>query len=304
VIDASGVDVVLPRPPRRIVSLVPSTTETLCALGLADALVGITAYCVEPAAVVRGKRRIGGEKDPDLDAIRALAPDLVVANIEENLRAHVEALRGWGIPVWVTYPRTVAAGIAMIRELGEVTATAARAAALAGALEPWYARVREATGARPPVPVFYAIWRAPYMTVGRDTYIADMLRVCGAVSIFEDAGARYPATTLDEVAARRPAVILLPDEPFRFRRAHLADFAPYPEVPAVRDGRVHLVEGKAFSWHGPRIGEALATLPALFHPDLFGAGAATRTGSSSGRGGSGPGTAPPPRGTGPGAPRR
>ena len=107
-IDASGVALSLPLPPRRIVSLIPSTTETLCRLGLADALVGVTVYCVEPREVVATKTRIGGEKNPDLDKIRALAPDLVIANIEENLREHVATLRGWGIPVWVTYPRTVA----------------------------------------------------------------------------------------------------------------------------------------------------------------------------------------------------
>jgi ABC-type Fe3+-hydroxamate transport system substrate-binding protein len=262
--DASGTALALTRPPRRIVSLVPSITETLCALGLADALAGVTVYCVEPREVVRGKTRVGGEKDPDLAAIRALRPDLVVANVEENVREHVETLRGWGIAVWVTYPRTVAGGLAMIRELGEVTGTAERAAALLADLEPLHARVRAATAERRPVPVFYPIWRRPWMTINADTYVHDLLAVCGAANVFADAPARYPTVTLDEMAARRPEVIVLPDEPFRFRRAHLADFAPYGDVPAVRDGRIHLVDGKPFSWHGPRLGEALRTLPALF----------------------------------------
>jgi ABC-type Fe3+-hydroxamate transport system substrate-binding protein len=263
-VDASGAALALSRPPRRIVSLIPSVTETLCRLGLADALVGVTAYCVEPRDVVRGKTRIGGEKDPDLAAIRALGPDLVVANIEENVREHIETLRAWQIPVWVTYPRTVAEGLAMIRELGEVTGTEATAEAMLAELEPLYARVRVAAGARPPVPVFYPIWRSPWMTIGRDTYIHDMLAVCGAANVFGDRPERYPTVTLAEMAARRPEVIVLPDEPFRFRRAHLADFAAYTDVPAVREGRIHLVDGKPFSWHGPRIGEALRTLPALF----------------------------------------
>src|SRR5438876_2279303 len=120
-LDATGVALAAGAPRRRIVSLIPSTTETLCALGLADALVGITAYCREPAAVTRTKTRVGGEKDPDLDAIKALAPDLVIANVEENVAAHVETLRGWGIAVWVAYPRTADGALAMIRELGEVT---------------------------------------------------------------------------------------------------------------------------------------------------------------------------------------
>jgi ABC-type Fe3+-hydroxamate transport system substrate-binding protein len=270
-VDASGVPLALARPPRRIVSLIPSTTETLCALGLADRLVGVTVYCVEPREALRGKTRIGGEKNPDLAKIRALAPDLVVANVEENVREHIEALRAAGVPVWVTYPRTATGAIAMIRELGALTGTGARADALAGALERRLAEVRAAAARRPPVSVFYAIWRNPWMTVGRDTYVHDVLAVCGGRNVFGDHGDRYPAVTLAEVAARRPAVILLPDEPFRFRRAHLADFAPYGDVPAVEAGRIHLVDGKPFAWHGPRLKDALETIPALLRGEGGGA---------------------------------
>ena len=142
---------------RRIVSLIPSTTELLCDLGLADALVGITAYCREPAGLLRGKPRIGGEKNPDLERIRALAPDLVIANVEENVRAHVETLRAWGIAVWVTYPRTVAGAIAMIRELGALTGTVKRAGALADELASLLGSARRSAVGRPPVRVFYAI---------------------------------------------------------------------------------------------------------------------------------------------------
>jgi ABC-type Fe3+-hydroxamate transport system substrate-binding protein len=262
--DKSGVTLDLARPPRRIVSLVPSTTETLCALGLAEVLVGVTAYCVAPRDVVRTKTRVGGEKDPDLTAIRALAPDLVVANVEENVREHVDTLRRWGIAVWVTYPRTVAEGLDMIRELGQVTGTGPRAEAILADLEPLYDRIRAATARRRPVTVFYPIWREPWMTINADTYIHDLLAVCGADNVFGDRPARYPTVTLEEVAARRPDVIVLPDEPFRFRRKHVEEFAPYTDVPAVRDRRIHLVDGKPFSWHGPRLFEALRTLPALF----------------------------------------
>ena len=268
-VDASGVAVALARPPRRIVSLIPSTTETLCRLGLADALVGVTVYCVEPREVVRTKRRIGGEKNPDLEAIRALEPDLVVANVEENVREHIETLRAWSIPVWVTYPRTVEGSLAMIRELGEVTSATAAAAAVLAEVEPLLVAVRAAVAARPAVPVFYPIWREPYMTINRDTYIHDLLAVCGAANVFGERAERYPTITLAEMAARRPEVIVLPDEPFRFRRIHLRDFEPFGDVPAVRAGRIHLVDGKPFSWHGPRVAEALRTLPALFHGQDF-----------------------------------
>src|SRR5262245_37859687 len=262
-VDASGVAVELARPPRRIVSLVPSTTELLCALGLEGALVGVTVYCIEPRDVVRAKTRIGGEKNPDLEMIRRLDPDLVIANVEENRREDIDQLRAWSIPVWVTYPRTVAEGIRLVGELGELTGAEARAGERLGDLERLYARVEHASTGRAAVAVFYPIWRGPYMTINADTYIHDMLRVCGARNIFADRPERYPTVTLDEVAARQPDVILLPDEPFRFRRAHLADFGAYPDIPAVRDGRIHLVDGKPFSWHGPRIAEALRAVPGL-----------------------------------------
>lgn len=261
--DASRVALRLERPPRRIVCLIPSTTELLCELGLGDALVGITAYCREPADVIRDKVRVGGEKDPDLAVIRRLEPDLVIANMEENRREDVEALRASGIPVWVTYPRTVAGMLAMIEELGELTGTAVRARALRQELEALVHEVAAATARRPPVRVFYPIWREPWMTVNQDTYVHDVLRLSGGANVFGDRPERYPTVTLAEMAARRPEVILLPDEPFRFRRIHLQDFARWTEVPAVRTGRIHLIDGKLCSWHGPRLAQALQTLPRL-----------------------------------------
>jgi len=270
-IDASGTPWAPGGPPRRIVSLVPSTTETLCVLGLADALVGVTSYCVAPREVVRTKTRVGGEKDPDLEAIARLAPDLVVANVEENRREDVDALRTVGIAVWVTYPRTVEGAVAMVRELGAVTGTRERAETLARELEARLAQARAAGAGRAPVRVFYPVWRAPYMTINGDTYVSDMLAVCGGVNVFADRAERYPIVTLDEMAERRPDVILLADEPFRFRRAHLADFAPFRDVPAVRDGRIVFVDGKLASWHGPRAVLALQRLPDLIREPRAGA---------------------------------
>jgi ABC-type Fe3+-hydroxamate transport system substrate-binding protein len=265
--DATGQVLTPAREPRRIVSLIPSVTETLFALGLGDAVIGVTAYCVEPREDVRRKTKVGGQKNPALEVIRDLAPDLVVANVEENLKEHVERLREWGIPVWVTYPRTVDDGIRMIRELGELTGRRARADAIAGGLDALLAETRARSAGRAPVRVFYPIWRDPTMTIGADTYIHDMLAVCGGANVFGDRPERYPTITLEEVRAARPEVIVLPDEPFRFRRAHVADFSAYADIPAVRDGRIHLMDGKLFCWYGPRIADALRTLPALFSGD-------------------------------------
>jgi len=102
------------------------------------------------------------------------------------------------------------------------------------------------------------------MTINRDTYVHDMLAVAGGLNVFGDEPARYPAVTLERVGVSGAEVILLPDEPYRFRRVHQEDFAPYPDLPAVRDGRIHLVDGKLLSWYGPRIADALRVLPPLF----------------------------------------
>lgn len=211
--------------------------------------------------------KVGREKDPDLSRIRALAPDLVVANMEENRKDVVEALRAEGVAVWVTFPRTVAEGIGLVRELGGLTGTDEAAAALARPLEAAHARVLARVADRPRARVFCPIWRGPYMTINRDTYVHDVLQTCGGDNVFAASATRYPTVTLEEVRAAAPDVILLPDEPFRFREVHRADFAPFVDVPAVRSGRVHLVDGKLLSWYGPRLAAALERVPALLSGD-------------------------------------
>jgi ABC-type Fe3+-hydroxamate transport system substrate-binding protein len=209
---------------------------------------------------------VGREKDPDVGRIRALAPDLVLANIEENRREVVEALRADGVPVWVTYPRTVDDAIALVRELGALAGATGAAEALARSLD----EARRATAARVagrrPVRVFCPIWRGPYMTINRDTYVHDVLREAGGDNVFANRAERYPTVTLDAVQAAAPEVILLPDEPFRFRAAHRAEFGAL-DVPAVRSGRLPLVDGKLLTWYGPRLRDALERLPALLFAD-------------------------------------
>ncbi len=263
VVDASGAVVSLASPPRRIVSLIPSVTETLFALGLGDAVVGCTIFCTEPREGVAGVTRVGGEKNPKLDVIRGLAPELVVANVEENLREHVEALRAAGIAVYVIYPKTVAEGIGFVRELGRVAGAAARGAELAARLETALGDVRRRVAEGRRSRVFCPIWRRPYMTINADTYVHDMLAECGGDNVFGDRPKRYPEVGVEEIAAARPEVMLLPDEPYKFRRAHLDDFAAHSGIPALRDGRAHLVDGKLLSWYGPRIEAALEHLPSL-----------------------------------------
>ena len=264
VVDAAGRQVRLPVSPSRIISLVPSITETLFVLGLEDRLVGVTDYCTEPSDGVAQKARVGGQKNPDLKKIQSLQPDLVIANMEENRREDVEALEATGIAVYTTYPRTVEEGIAMVRELGRVTRTEERAGAIVPSLEEAYRETSEEANKHRPVRVFCPIWRRPYMSINRDTYVHDVLRTCGGENIFVDKEDRYPKISLAEVADLKPEVMLLPDEPYPFHSRHLADFQPFSGViPALKTERVHFLDGKILSWYGPRIGESLRTLRAL-----------------------------------------
>lgn len=250
------------RLPRRIVSLVPSLTEALFELGLGERVVGVTDWCVHPARALASLPRVGGTKNPDLAAIRALRPGLVIANREENRRRDVERLEAAGIAVWVTYPRTVADGVALLRELAVL---GGRERELATLVSPIEAAVAEASAAAPGrrPRVFCPIWKKPWMAVGGDTYAHDLLRLCGGDNVFSERGdRRYPIVSEEEIVAARPEVVLLPDEPFAFGPRDAAELAALP-LPAAAHGRIHLIDGTLLSWYGPRIGRAIATLRPL-----------------------------------------
>lgn len=264
VVDAAGRRVCLPVFPSRIISLVPSITETLFVLGLHERVIGVTRFCTEPSAGVAAKAKVGGQKNPDLVRIHSLQPDVVIANIEENRREDVEALEAMGIAVYATYPRTVEQGIAMIRELGRVTGTEQEASSIALMIDSIYREISTDVAGHRPVRVFCPVWRKPYMSINRDTYVHDVLRTCGGENVFAEKSDRYPTISLAEVAACDPEVILLPDEPYPFHARHLVDFQPFEDaIPALRNGRVHFIDGKLLSWYGPRIGESLRTLRPL-----------------------------------------
>ncbi len=247
-------------PARRIVSLVPSLTEALFALGLGDRVVGVTDWCVHPADALASLPRVGGTKNPDLAAVRALAPDLVIANREENRRRHVERLEAEGVPVWVTYPRTVREGAALgadeaaLRDVVLPVEEAVAAAESAAAQRPERTRV------------FCPIWKRPWMAVGGDTYACDLLSLCGGENVFAECGdRRYPRVEESDIVDAAPEVVLLPDEPYAFDARDAAELARLP-VPAADEGRIHLIDGTLVSWYGPRIRTALETLRPLLAP--------------------------------------
>ena len=290
-VDTLGRAVHIPHAPQRLVSLVPSLTEVLFSFGRGVQVVGITDYCTEPAAGVAGKTTIGGTKNPDIAAILALQPHLVLAVAEENQRQDVEQLAAAGVPVYVFEPRTVRDGIDLLWRVADLLDCRPDVAAQLRAIEQDYAETVALVAGRQRVRVFCPIWKDPYMTINAETYVHDTLRVCGGDNIFArrqrrfplaaDLGRhpeatgeryaerdrRYPRITLAEMAALAPEVILLPDEPYVFSTADIADFTPFPEVPAVRDGRIYLIDGKMVSWYGPRIGHSLRTLRDLLRPE-------------------------------------
>jgi ABC-type Fe3+-hydroxamate transport system substrate-binding protein len=240
--DAAGRAVTVPASPQRIVSLVPSQTELLAELGLGARVVGITRFCERPAAWREDKTIVGGTKQLNRDCVRALAPDLVLANLEENTPAMVEALAPLA-PVVVTEVQDLADARAMIRLVGRLTERADAADALA-------ARIAEGFAALPtfsPVRAAYLIWHDPLMTVGADTFIHAMLRHGGFVNVFGEA-TRYPSITLEALRAAAPEVVFLSSEPFPFAEPHAEALRA-----ALPRAEVRLVDGQPFSWYGARL---------------------------------------------------
>ena len=269
---------------RRIVSLVPSLSEALYALGLGDRLVGVTEYCVHPAGAFERLPRLGGTKDADAEAIAKLAPDLVIANQEENTARVVRSLASSGIDVWVTYPRRVAEGVSLLEDLARLGATPE---AIESVVEPVRrafeeAALRRVTAWEVPPRVFCPIWRDPWMTINHDTYIHDLIELCGGENVFgrpsasatpeagegaeaADRGSdrRYPLLVLDQLVEKAPEVILLPDEPYAFGAADVETLAAL-DLPASANGRIHLIDGTLVSWYGPRIAESIRVVAGLF----------------------------------------
>ena len=252
-------------PPETVVSLVPSVTESLFELGMGRRVVGVTEYCTRPPDAVQYLARIGGTKTPDIERIIELKPDLVIANHEENRRKDVEALIEAGLQVWVTYPRTVSGAFNLLWQIMSVLEAPEQSERVRH-IERMYDWVWGATLAKIDAgtlpTVFAPVWLDPLMTFGADTYMHDLLYICGAQGVFSGRGERYPRITLEEVEVAQPDIILLPSEPYAFNDSHVAQFAAL-DIPAARHGRIHLVDGALLTWHGTRIAYAFNELPAL-----------------------------------------
>jgi ABC-type Fe3+-hydroxamate transport system substrate-binding protein len=231
---------------RRVVSLVPSLTEAIAETA-PRLLVGATDWCTHPAGL--DVVRVRGTKNPDIETVIALEPDLVVANFEENRPADLDLLRAAGIPVWVT----------VIRTLPEALSGLSGMLAACGLDEPsWLASARETWAdvlADPPAPERTAvipIWRRPWMVLGRETFAGDVLARLGVANLYATDPERYPKVTAEEILGRRPDLLVLPDEPYAFSET---------DGPEAFPGlRAALVSGRHLEWYGPSLTEARRVL--------------------------------------------
>lgn len=248
--DDLGAEVATTAAARRVVSLVPSLTEAIAATRRA-ALVGATEWCTHPADL--DVARVRGTKNPDTRAIVALAPDLVVANQEENRALDVQRLREAGVPVWVTRIESVDEAFTSMRRLFDV--------GLGWGVPDWLEEARSAwatppaTDARPPRTAV-VVWRDPWMVVGRDTFTGDLLRRLGLAHAYAGADDRYPHVELADLDSPDLDLVLLPDEPYVFT----AEDGPE----AFTRVRTALVSGRLLTWYGPSLREARRQLGGLF----------------------------------------
>jgi ABC-type Fe3+-hydroxamate transport system substrate-binding protein len=244
-------------PTARIVCLVPSVTELVCALGLAGQLVGRTGFCIHPRETVRRIAKVGGTKDVDIEAVRTLAPTHVIVNIDENRRDTAAALGAFVPNVIVTHPLGPADNPPLYRLIGGIFGRAEEAEQLCARFERALVEVRESGARLPAENVLYVIWREPWMTVSRDTYIARTLQLVNWWTLPSRSAQRYPEFTLDAALLREVDRILLSSEPYRFTPEHVAELNSRTELLGKP---VSLIDGEMTSWYGSRAIEGLAYL--------------------------------------------
>lgn len=253
VIDQMGREVTFNYYPERIVSVVPSQTELLYDLGLDAEIVGITKFCVHPEEWFRNKTRVGGTKKLNIDKIRELQPDLIIANKEENTKEDIELLEK-EFPVWLSDINNLSGALNMIQALGQVTGQEGKSNQLVDDIIQGFQQLHKANT---PKRVAYFIWRNPWMSVGHDTFIHSMIQTMGWHNVLADK-TRYPEITLEELRAYNPELVLLSSEPYPFKDVHIAEIKE-----ALPNAEVMLVDGEMFSWYGSRMKKAAGYLQGL-----------------------------------------
>ena len=240
------------KPPQRIISLVPSQTELLSYFGLDTEVIGITKFCVHPQEWFTAKTRVGGTKTVNIDLIKKLQPDLIIANKEENVKEQIEALAK-EFNIWVTDVNTLEDALIMIKNVGDITRKTSDAETLISEIKTNFFQLQTKNFKLRPgdssghVQTCYLIWQKPNMTIGGDTFINDMLIHCGLQNIFEDKK-RYPEITMHDLHIASCQLVLLSSEPYPFKQKHIDELQQ--QLPGKK---IILVDGEMFSWYGSRL---------------------------------------------------
>jgi ABC-type Fe3+-hydroxamate transport system substrate-binding protein len=242
--------------PKRIVSLVPSQTELLFDLGLDEETVGITKFCIHPEEWFRRKTRVGGTKTINIDKIKELQPDLVIANKEENVKEQIEALSSVA-PVWVSDIHNLEGALDMIQTIGQLTDRYEKAEIIAKLIQHRFDNLNQPGNKE--LNTLYLIWRKPWMSIGSDTFIHHIMYRAGLKNVCSNL-TRYPELTNEEIAKLNPELVLLSSEPYPFREKHVGELQQL--LPLTK---IMLADGEMFSWYGSRLLHTPAYLEELLH---------------------------------------
>lgn len=247
--DQTGQTIILSHPAVKIISVVPSQTELLFSLGLHDEVIGITKFCIHPARWFRSKTRVGGTKTLKMELIRELNPDIIFANKEENTEEQIKELSKT-FPVYISDIKNLDEAMRMITDVGLLTGKTAAATEIIEEIKNKFSKLKPAKK----IKTAYLIWQNPYMTVGGDTFINDMMRRCGFENVCTGKQ-RYPEISIEELNALNCELLLLSSEPFPFKQKQAEEI-----ITAGFNGKIILVDGEMFSWYGSR----LIAAPAYF----------------------------------------
>jgi len=234
-------------PPNRIVSLVPSITELLVALGLSEKIVGITKFCIHPEELFKNKEKIGGTKNLNIEKIKALQPDLIIGNKEENVKNQIEELEKY-FPVWMSDVNTYEDAISMIQSVGKITNTEHVAHQIIDQINLAFEELNYSTHLLKNKKVLYLIWYQPYMAVANQTFIHNMLLKVGAINVLESQN-RYVEIDVETIKTLSIDYVLLSSEPFPFKEKHKEEL----QALLGNNTKVILVDGEVFSWYGIRM---------------------------------------------------
>lgn len=255
--DQTGQHIHLPSPVKKIISVVPSQTELLYHLNLDKETTGITKFCIHPQQWFKTKTRVGGTKTLDIDLIRKLNPDIIFANKEENTEHQIKLLSK-ELPVYISDIKNLEDALQMIADIGIITGTYDKASAIIREIKNNFTNLIP----RKEINTAYLIWQKPFMSVGGDTFINDMMKRCGYSNVLQNKQ-RYPETTVDELNSLNTELLLLSSEPFPFKEKHVDEI-----IAAGFKGKIMLVDGEMFSWYGSRLIQAPAYFQQLLTTTL------------------------------------